>query len=127
MYGSIFRMKVKSGQEQRVVDLLDEWSRNVKPKVDGAIGGLLLKPDGTSGLLLGAAVFRDKAAYVANADIPGQDKWYQRLRKLLEDDPQWEDGEYSARPIPRPWWSGATYTETSTDHCYAARGRNLPA
>ena len=52
MYGSIFRMKVKSGQEQRVADLLDEWSRldmsDVKPKVDGAVGGLLLKPDGTS-------------------------------------------------------------------------------
>ena len=96
MYGRIFRMKVKSGQEQQVADLLDEWSRDVKPKVEGAVGGLILKPDGTSGVLVGAAVFRDKAAYLANADTPGQDEWYQKLRALLEDDPQWEDGEYLA-------------------------------
>ena len=32
MYGSIFRMKVKSGQEQKVIGLMDEWDREFKPE-----------------------------------------------------------------------------------------------
>ena len=94
MYGSIFRMKVKTGQEQRVVDLLKEWESERKPQIQGAIGGLLLKPDGSSGELVGAAIFKDRASYMANADNPAQHEWYARLRELLEDDPEWEDGEY---------------------------------
>ena len=34
MYGTIFRMKVKPGLEQRVVETLDEWERERKPKVE---------------------------------------------------------------------------------------------
>ena len=32
MYGTIFRMKVKGGQEQRAVELFKEWERERKPK-----------------------------------------------------------------------------------------------
>ena len=87
-------MKVKGGQEQRVIDIFKEWERERKPKVKGAIAGLLLKPDKRPGELIGAGVFEDKASFMANASDPEQDRWYRRLRELLEADPEWEDGEY---------------------------------
>ena len=62
----------------------------------GAIGGYLFKPDNRAGELIGFAVFSDKDSYVANADDPDQDRWFRRLRDLLEADPTWEDGEYVA-------------------------------
>ena len=94
MYGSFMRLKVKPGQEQTVVDVLKEWEAKLKPNIKGAIGGLLLKPNSGSGELLGAAIFRDKASYMANFDNSAQHEWYLKLRDLLEADPEWIDGEY---------------------------------
>ena len=91
-YGTIFRMRVKPGAEQQVVRLLDEWQRERQPKVPGAVGGYLFKPDKRSGELIGVAVFRDQQAYRANGSDPEQDAWYRRLREQLEADPEWEDG-----------------------------------
>ena len=43
----------------------------------------------------GVAVFAipKLGTYRANADSPEQDARYQKLRALLEDDPEWNDGE----------------------------------
>ncbi len=94
MYGTVFRLKVKPGQEQKVAEIFQKWEREHKPNVKGAIGGLLMKPDKKSGELVGVAVFEDKASYEANADNPEQHKWFGSLRDLLTEDPEWEDGEY---------------------------------
>ena len=99
MYGTIFRMKVKSGQEQRVIDTFRDWEREQQPVVKGALGGVLMKPDGSSNELIGVAIFEDKQSYVANADRPGQQQWYAKLRDALEADPEWEDGEYVAGSV----------------------------
>ena len=99
MYGTIFRMKVKAGHETDVIDLMKEWNTTLQPHAKGALAGLVLKPDTGSGELIGVAVFQDKASYLANADTPGQDSWYRKLRENLESDPQWEDGEYVAGAI----------------------------
>ncbi|MCI0439344.1 MAG: hypothetical protein L0177_09460 [Chloroflexi bacterium] len=96
MYGTIFRMKPKQGQEQKIIELFEEWERTRKPKVKGAVAGFLMRPDKMAGELVGVAIFSDKASYDANADDPEQDKWYRRLRDLLQADPTWEDGEYVA-------------------------------
>ena len=39
MYGTKFRMKVKSGQEQKIIALFQEWERDRKPKIEGVVGG----------------------------------------------------------------------------------------
>ena len=96
MYGTIFRMRPKSGQEQAVIDHVKAWERERRGKVKGAIGALLMKPDAGTGELVGVAVFEDKASYEANAGTPEQDRWYRALREMLEADPEWEDGEYVA-------------------------------
>ena len=38
MYGTIFRLKVNPGQEQKAVEVFKEWERARKPNVKGAIG-----------------------------------------------------------------------------------------
>jgi quinol monooxygenase YgiN len=96
MYGTIFRMRPKPGQEQAIIDLVNDWESKRRGKVEGAVGALLMRPDSGSGELVGIAVFEDKATYDANADDPEQDRWYQSLRALRDSDPQWEDGEYVA-------------------------------
>src|SRR5690606_25945242 len=96
MYGSIFRMKVKPGRDEQVVDLYREWERDRQPKVKGALGSFLMRTDRDRNTLVGVAVFQDKQAYRANADDPEQDRWYRRLRENLEEDPEWTDGEYIA-------------------------------
>lgn len=94
MYGTIFRMKVKPGQTQAVADMFKQWDQEVKPAVDGAVAGNLMKPDRRSDELIGVAIFRDEQSYRANAENPKQNEWFQSLREQLIDDPEWEDGEY---------------------------------
>ncbi len=96
MYGSIFRMKVKPGQEQKLVEMFKEWEQQRRPKVKGVVASYLLKPDRKRNEMVAVAVFQDKQTYRANADDPEQDRWYRRMRELLEADPEWEDGEFVA-------------------------------
>lgn len=94
MYGTLFHMQVKAGQESKVLDLFKEWERDRRPKAKGAVSGLLMRPDGKPWQLVGVAVFSSKETYRANADAPEQDRWFRRLRELLVADPTWEDGEF---------------------------------
>jgi hypothetical protein len=55
-----------------------------------------MTPDDRPGEMIGIAVFRDKAAYLANADKPEQHARYMKFRELILDDPEWTDGEYLA-------------------------------
>lgn len=91
MYGTIFRMTPKAGREQDVINMLEEWNRERRPKVRGAVASYLYRLD--KGGMMGVAVFDSKENYIANANDPEQDRWYRRLRDLLESDPEWNDGE----------------------------------
>ena len=53
MYGTIFRMKLKAGQEQNVVDLFREWERDRKPKA---------KPESTEGRPWGQSLKKPSGA-----------------------------------------------------------------
>ena len=94
MYGTIIRLKVKPGFDEKVVELFEQWNRDRKPNVDGALNGYLMRPDGKADEFVGVALFRDRASYEANASNPEQDRWFRKLRETLLSDPQWEDGEY---------------------------------
>jgi quinol monooxygenase YgiN len=91
-YGTIFRMRPKPGAEQRIVELMHDWVRERQPKVPGALGAYLFRPDNRPGELLSVAVFRDRESFRANGSDPEQDAWYRRVREQLEADPEWEDG-----------------------------------
>ena len=94
MYGTIFRMKIKTGKERELLEAFDRWERERRPKVAGVISSLVLKSDKVPGEFLAVAVFKDKESYTANAKDPEQDKWYKKMRLLLQSDPEWNDGKF---------------------------------
>lgn len=93
MYGTIARIKPKEGKLDEIVALMEEWDRDYKPDVEGAMAGYLFKPDDGGDPWM-VAVFENREAYRKNAEDPAQDAWYRRLREALEADPDWIDGEY---------------------------------
>jgi len=90
MYGTVARMRLKQGKEAELSGLLREFDAM---KVPGAISDYLYRMDEDSNEYYMVVVFADKERYVANADNPEQDARYQKLRALLEADPEWHDGE----------------------------------
>jgi quinol monooxygenase YgiN len=96
MYGTVAHMRPMEGHEQQVLDLMEQWNRERKPKVRGAVGGYMLRPDRDPREFVLMAVFESREAYRANADDPEQDRWYRQLREHLQSDPSWEDGEITA-------------------------------
>lgn len=93
MYGTVARMKVKPGSEKAFVSLMEEWRSSRKAKVKGAVATYTYRLDKEPSTLVMAVVFKDKKSYVDNAQDPEQDKWYRKMRALLQVDPVWDDGE----------------------------------
>jgi len=90
MYGTVARMRVKPGELDQVRKLMEvEMAREVK----GYVGSYVYKMDRDENEIMLAVLFDDKNTYVANADDPAQDEMYQKLRALLTEDPEWNDGE----------------------------------
>ncbi len=93
MYGTVAHIRVKAGREEALVATMEKWAQEFSPKVEADLGGNLFRLDSDPQEMIMIAVFRDKESYVANADDPETDKWYQELRQHLEADPVWHDGE----------------------------------
>lgn len=102
MYGTIYRMRPKPGREKELAELYEEFGRTRAPHVKGIKAGHLLKPGDRPGEFVGVAIFADKESYWANAKDPEQDKWYRRMRDLLEADPVWEDSDVLASGTGNP-------------------------
>lgn len=92
MYGTVGRFRVKPGRLDDLIGIFNEWERDFRPRIPGALHTFAYQMDADSNVVLAVAVFKDKESYVANADSPEQDKWYQRLRECLNADPEWNDG-----------------------------------
>lgn len=86
-FGSVFRMKPKPGQKQAVIDLLEGGRQ--PSEVTGFVAAHVFD---CGNELWGAAVFEDEETYRDNANSPEQNEEYQKLRALLEADPEWHDG-----------------------------------
>jgi quinol monooxygenase YgiN len=89
MYGTVARMVARSENRDAIRKIFDEdQPRDVK----GYIGSYVLAENDSDNVWL-LAIFEDRATYDANADDPRQDEVYRRYRALLEEDPEWHDGE----------------------------------
>jgi len=92
-YGTIMIGKLKTpGSGQLLVDAAKKWEER---NVDGFQGSYsLLSDDGT--MVVSCITFASKEKYLALADDPGQDDWWQStMAPLLDGDPQWIDGEWA--------------------------------
>jgi len=87
MYGSVFKMRPKSGMAGQLRDVM--MSNTRRPK--GMVAAYLLTQDAPPDVW-GFAVFEDEQSYRDNASDPAQDAEYREFRELLESDPEWHDG-----------------------------------
>jgi len=89
MYGTVARTRVKPENRDK---LREVFEKQAYVKVPGYVASYILWENGTDvGWLF--VVFEDEASYDKNADDPAQDERYQEYRVLLEDDPEWHDGQ----------------------------------
>ena len=93
MFGTIATMKVKPGQEQALVALMDKWWTERRPKVKGAISSTMYRSVDNPSEIMMAVVFDNKENYMANANDPEQDKWYQEMAACFDGAPSWKDGD----------------------------------
>ncbi len=90
MYGTIARMRLKPGMEQQLAQHLEEFEAL---SVAGFVRSTIYRLDAGTNEYMVAVAFETKEAYGANAESPEQAARYQRMRELLESDPEWNDGE----------------------------------
>lgn len=92
MFATVFRLKVKPGQDEKLVGLGEAWNRERQPKVDGFIASYIVKSISKPGEYLGLTIFDTEENFRKNANDPEQHQWYLRMRETLEEDPEWNDG-----------------------------------
>jgi heme-degrading monooxygenase HmoA len=90
MYGTVARMKVKPGMEQKLMAISQ---RQDMRSIPGLVAEAVYKLDARPDEYILVVAFESKEAYQANAGSPEQNKRYLELRELLAADPEWNDGE----------------------------------
>jgi quinol monooxygenase YgiN len=89
MYGTIARLRLKPGMDERLRELLGE----LRPQVPGLIFDHLYRLEADPHEYYLVVGFESREAYQANAASPEQHARYERYRELLETDPEWHDGK----------------------------------
>jgi hypothetical protein len=89
MYGTVARTQVKPENRGRLRAVFEGQSYESVP---GFVTSFVLwENDSDTAWLF--AVFEDRTSYERNADDPAQHERYLAYRALLEDEPEWHDGE----------------------------------
>jgi quinol monooxygenase YgiN len=89
MYGTVARTRVKPENRDKLREVLAKQSVAAVPGYVTAY--TLWENDSDTAWLF--AVFEDRASYDRNADDPAQNERYLEYRALMEEEPEWHDGE----------------------------------
>lgn len=89
MYGTIAKFRVKAGKEQA----LRELSQRDIEKIPGIVFENVFRMDDDPRNLYIVVGFESKEAYRKNAESPEQHQRYLKYLELLEEEPEWHDGE----------------------------------
>ena len=95
MYGTVARMRLKAGVPD---DAMARVAADAA-QIPGLLSSHVYQSDNDPQELFLAVVFEDREAYLANAERPEQHQRFLKMRELLEDDPQWHDGEVVYRYV----------------------------
>ena len=90
MYGTVARLRVKPGMEDKFRAFREEVSTNPPP---GHVAFYVYQMDADPSEYYLVVIFKSKEAYHANAASSEQDAAYRKLREVLATDPEWHDGE----------------------------------
>ncbi len=89
MYGTCARTRVKSENREALRKVFEQQSY---ADVAGYRTSYVLWENDSDVAWL-FAIFEDRGSYDRNADDPAQNERYLEYRALLEDEPEWHDGE----------------------------------
>jgi hypothetical protein len=89
MYGTVARIRVKPENREKLGGVFLRQSYQTVPGFKTSY--ILWQDDMDAAWLF--AIFEDRAAYEKNAGDPAQHDRYLEYRALLEDEPEWHDGE----------------------------------
>jgi len=90
MYGTVARTRVRPENRAKLREVFErQTSRRTVPGMIAAY--TLYENEGDTAWLF--AIFEDRASYDKNADDPAQNEDYLEYRALMEDEPEWHDGE----------------------------------
>jgi quinol monooxygenase YgiN len=89
MYGTIARLRIKPGMEAE----LEALSRTQVPEIPGFVFQHVYRMDRDPQELYLVVGFTDQEAYRRNAESPAQEERYAQYSALLEQAPEWHDGE----------------------------------
>ena len=90
MYGTIARLKVKPDSIEALQRLTASYD---DLDVPGFVGTHVYQMDADVTEYYLVVLFEDRDTYRKNADDPAQDRRYREMRELLDEDPEWHDGE----------------------------------
>ena len=90
MYGTVARLRLKSGAEPQLQAMMKEYEHLDVP---GFVRSVVYKMDSDSAESYLTVVFEDRETYRANAESPAQNDRYQKMAALLDGEPEWHDGE----------------------------------
>lgn len=90
MYGTCARTRVKPENREQLLKVFEKQGYDTD--VPGFVKSYVLFENDSDVAWL-FAVFQDKASYEANADDPAQHERYTEYRALMEEEPEWHDGE----------------------------------
>lgn len=88
---TIFKIRAKPGERQKVIDHFDRWLRDRRPEADGFVRVVLCSNVNDEDEFMSYAMFADKKTYDENSNDPVQHAWYEELRSYLVADPEWFD------------------------------------
>jgi quinol monooxygenase YgiN len=89
MYGTVAKVRVKPENRET---LREVFERQEQVQVPGYVNSYMLWEDGSDiGWMF--VVFEDRESYHRNANDPAQNERYKEFRALMEDNPEWHDGE----------------------------------
>ncbi|HEV2027909.1 MAG TPA: antibiotic biosynthesis monooxygenase [Candidatus Dormibacteraeota bacterium] len=89
MYGTIAKLKLKPGTEEKLMQGMEGSDAG---RV-GHVATYVFKSDADPNVHFVTTIFESKSAYKTFADSPEQDKRFREMRELLAADPEWHDGE----------------------------------
>ena len=89
MYGTIARLQMKPGAEEQ----FGQIEREDAAEIPGFLFSHLYRMDAGNNEYFLVVAFESRDAYVQNAQSPEQHQRYLRYRELLDEEPEWHDGE----------------------------------
>ena len=90
MYGTVARLRVKPGLEEKLQQDIKSYEGL---NVPGYVQSLIYRMDTDPQEHYMAVVFDSEESYRKNADDPAQDARYREFLTFLEAEPEWHDGE----------------------------------